>query len=155
MTVSAHRQYEELPSTSAKIRAMSADGMPRAEIARRLGIKYQHVRKVLVDEENRRAKQAKQRHESMQPVSSLTTRVKLGPDGRVVIPAAFREALQVKEGDVLVASLEAGELHLLTIPAAIRRAREIVRKYVPDDVSLADELIADRRREAEEEARDG
>jgi AbrB family looped-hinge helix DNA binding protein len=73
----------------------------------------------------------------------------------VVIPAALREALGLKEGDVLIASAEDGELHLLTIPAAVRRARAIVRKYVPEGVSLVDELIADRRREAEEEARDG
>ncbi len=34
---------------------------------------------------------------------------------------------------------------------AIERARAILRKYVPEGVGLADELIADRRREAERE----
>jgi len=145
-------RYDRLPTVSAKIRAMAADGVPRAEIAKRLGKKYQHVRKVLVDEE---ARQTKQANKGPKLESPQTTRIRLGPDGRVVIPSAFREALRLKESDVLIASLEDGELHLLTIPAAIRRARAIVRKFVPEGVSLVDELIADRRREAEEEARDG
>ena len=138
-------------TTSSKIRTMAAEGMPRAEIARQLGIRYQHVRKVLVDDETRRAKQ-EARQSPSRPDVPATTRIKLGPDGRVVIPAAFREALGLKEGEVLIASIEDGELHLFTIPAAIRRAQAIVRKYVPEGVSLVDELIAYRRREAEEEA---
>lgn len=149
-------RYDNLPTTSAKIRAMAADGIPRSEIARQLGKRYQHVRKVLVDEEVRRAKtEAGQPNSASKPEQPPTTRIKLGPDGRIVIPAAFREALGLKEGEVLIAAMEDGELHLLTIPAAVRRARAIVRKYVPEGVSLVDELIADRRREAEEEARDG
>jgi hypothetical protein len=38
-----------LPTTSAKIRALAAEGYLRADIARFLGIAYQHVRKVLED----------------------------------------------------------------------------------------------------------
>jgi hypothetical protein len=40
---------EGLPTTSAKIRALAAEGYLRADIARFLGIAYQHVRKVLED----------------------------------------------------------------------------------------------------------
>jgi hypothetical protein len=36
---------------------------------------------------------------------------------------------------------------------ALRRARALVRKYVPPEVSLVDELIAERRAEAEKEER--
>src|SRR5690242_1162090 len=38
-----------LPTTSAKIRALGEAGYKRAEIARFLGIGYQHVRNVLLD----------------------------------------------------------------------------------------------------------
>jgi AbrB family looped-hinge helix DNA binding protein len=148
-------RYQHLPTISAKIRAMAADGVPRSEIARHLGKRYQHVRKVLVDEEARRAKAEARQPDVSRPQQPSTTRLKLGADGRIVIPANFREALGLKEGDVLIASVEDGELHLLTIPAAVRRAQAMVRKFVPEGVSLVDELIADRRREAEEEARDG
>jgi vacuolar-type H+-ATPase subunit H len=34
------------------------------------------------------------------------------------------------------------------------RAQAIVRSFVPEGVSLADELIAERRREAEQEAKE-
>lgn len=40
-------------SKSAKIRALAEQGMPRADIARVLGIKYQFVRNVLVQAQNR------------------------------------------------------------------------------------------------------
>lgn len=38
-----------LETTSAKIRALAQAGYDRTEIAEQLGIRYQHVRKVLVD----------------------------------------------------------------------------------------------------------
>ena len=41
-------KYSQLPSISAVIRAMAADGYARAEIARSTGCLYQHVRNVLV-----------------------------------------------------------------------------------------------------------
>jgi DNA invertase Pin-like site-specific DNA recombinase len=40
-------KYDGLPTTSAKIRAMTADGMTRSQIAKALNIRYQHVRNVL------------------------------------------------------------------------------------------------------------
>jgi AbrB family looped-hinge helix DNA binding protein len=78
----------------------------------------------------------------------------MGPDGRIVIPSQFREALGLKEGDTFLVSLADGEIHLLTIPAAVRKAQAIVRKFVPEGISLVDELLAERRREAEREGRD-
>ena len=82
-------------------------------------------------------------------------RLKIGPGGRVVIPADFRRAMEIKEGDVVTAILEDGVLQLIGLEVALRRAQELVRRYVPEGVSLADELIEDRRREAEEESRNG
>ena len=38
--------------------------------------------------------------------------------------------------------------------AAILRAQRLVRRYVPEDVSLSDELIAERRAEARRENED-
>ena len=84
-----------------------------------------------------------------------TKRLKIGPGGRVVIPAEFRRAMEVEEGDVVTAILEDGELRLIGINVAVRKAQAWVRKYVPEGVSLVDELIEERRREAEEEDRNG
>ena len=138
-----------LKTKSDKIRALHRAGWPRSKIAEALKIRYQHVRNVLVQDEARAAKASNVGEPSELP---KPMKVRLGPDGRVVIPSAFREALGLKDGDVLFSSLEDGEIHLLTTAAAMRRAQALVRKFVPEGVSLVDELIEDRRKEAEREA---
>jgi len=146
----ARRLTAGLKTKSDKIRALDRAGWSRSKIADALKIRYQHVRNVLVQDKVRTAKAA------MRPSDPSTTpkpvKIRLGPDGRVVIPAAFRDALGLREGDILFARIESGEIHLLTSAAAMRRARAIVRQFVPEGVSLVDELIEDRRREVEREA---
>ena len=39
----------------------------------------------------------------------------------------------------------------MTAAQRVRRAQQLARKYIPEGVSLAEELIADRRREAARE----
>jgi AbrB family looped-hinge helix DNA binding protein len=77
-------------------------------------------------------------------------RVKLGDGGRFVIPAAMREAMDVKPGDNLVMHVEDGELRVRGHREVIRRIQEQVAKLRPG-VSMVDELIADRRAEAAKE----
>jgi AbrB family looped-hinge helix DNA binding protein len=150
------RAVDHLSKKSDKIRALAARGLARADIARLLGVRYQQVRNVLERDKEREAKPAGM---SEPPQPGLddnipSAKVRLGPDGRVVIPAPMREALGLREGDVLFARLEGGEIKLLTPKAAMLRAQAIVRPFVPAGVSLADELIADRCREAEREAKE-
>jgi AbrB family looped-hinge helix DNA binding protein len=145
-----------LKSKSDKMRALAKAGYGRADIARFLGTRYQFVRNVLVQDEARKAEEAiRGKAASVGRGEVPPVKLRLGPDGRVVIPAAFREALGLSEGDTLIASIEDGELHLLTVAAAVRRAQSIVRRFVPEGVSLIDELIADRRREVESEVENG
>ena len=148
-----HELTQGLKSKSDKMRVLSKAGYERADIARFLGTRYQFVRNVLTNDEARLSKEtaAKQSPNENQP----PMKVRLGPDGRVVIPAGFREALGLSEGDTLIASLVDGELHLLTIEAAVRKAQAIVRQFVPEGVSLVDELLQDRRREVEREQHNG
>lgn len=75
----------------------------------------------------------------------------LGPGGRVVIPAALRKAMQVKEGGRLMARVVDGELRLITPEMSIRLAQKMVRETIPGDDSLVDSLMEDRRREVEQE----
>jgi AbrB family looped-hinge helix DNA binding protein len=82
-------------------------------------------------------------------------RIRVGPDGQLAIPATIREALGLKEGDALIPIVENGELHFLPLQAAVRRAQAIVRRFVPEGVSLVEELLEDRRREVEREGHDG
>jgi AbrB family looped-hinge helix DNA binding protein len=145
---------------SDKIRALDRAGYSRSEIARFLGKRYQHVRNVLVgDEQAGRSERSKSERpappiETEQDVSR-SFKVRVDNDGRIDLPAVVRAALSLKEGDILFARLDDGEIHLLTPKAAMLRAQAIVRKFVPEGVSLVDELLEDRRREVEREQQRG
>lgn len=76
--------------------------------------------------------------------------VKVGPKGRVVVPASIRRELGVEEGTELLARVEGDGIVLEPRTAAIRRIQELFA-HVPRDVSLVDELIAERREEARRE----
>ena len=77
--------------------------------------------------------------------------MKMSEGGRVVIPAEVRKALDMREGDTRVLELANGEARLFSRREQLRRAQALVRQYVPEGVSLVDELIAERRAEAERE----
>ena len=74
-------------------------------------------------------------------------KTKLGDGGRIVIPAEYREAMGLHVGDEVILRLEGKELHIFTLKQAIWRAQELVNRYIPQERSLADELIAERRLE--------
>lgn len=75
-------------------------------------------------------------------------RLRLNENGRIVIPSAIREAVGLKKGQDVIPWAEQGEVRITTAARRARRAQELVRGYVPEGVSLADELIAERRRES-------
>jgi bifunctional DNA-binding transcriptional regulator/antitoxin component of YhaV-PrlF toxin-antitoxin module len=68
-----------------------------------------------------------------------------------VIPVEYQRALGVKEGDEFLARYLDGEMRITTPEAAIRRAQALVKRDVSDGILLADELIRERRRAAEDE----
>ncbi|MBS3965642.1 MAG: AbrB/MazE/SpoVT family DNA-binding domain-containing protein [Truepera sp.] len=74
--------------------------------------------------------------------------VKLGSNGRLVIPSDYRQALGLKDGGNVIITLESAGLRVTTPELAIKQAQTLVRQYVPEGVSLVDELLAERRREA-------
>jgi AbrB family looped-hinge helix DNA binding protein len=78
---------------------------------------------------------------------TVTTHVSAG--GRIVIPSPFRRALGLEDGDEVLISLDDGVISVITRKQQLRRAQELVRSHVPDSRSLADELIAERRKEAD------
>ena len=80
-----------------------------------------------------------------------TVTAKLGKSGRLVLPIQFRRALGVEPGDELILALDEGELRIFTRGEAIRRAQKLVRRYIPSDRSLVDELIQERRAESARE----
>jgi AbrB family looped-hinge helix DNA binding protein len=73
-------------------------------------------------------------------------------NGRVVIPAALRQQLELHDGDKLIWSVREGELVATTRRAQLKKAQALFLAFVPEaSSSLADELIAERRLESEAE----
>ena len=80
----------------------------------------------------------------MNPTSNLS-------NGRVVVPAALRAQLDLRDGDQLIWSTRNGDLVATTRRAQLRKARALFQQFVPaDSPSAADELMAERRIEAEQ-----
>ncbi len=75
-------------------------------------------------------------------------KTKISEGGRIVIPAAYRKALGVKPGDEVQLVLEDGEIRMVSQRQAIVRAQNMLRRYVPKDRNLSEELIKERREEA-------
>jgi AbrB family looped-hinge helix DNA binding protein len=78
-------------------------------------------------------------------------RVKVNQNGRIVIPAEFREALGIHPGDEIELRMDDDELRITTQKQRILRAQRLIRKYVDPSRSLVDELIAERREAARNE----
>ena len=81
----------------------------------------------------------------------VETRTRVNQNGRVVIPASYRKALGIKAGDEVILRMEDDELRITTMKRRIERAQRRIRQYVKPGVSLADELIAERREAAKRE----
>jgi AbrB family looped-hinge helix DNA binding protein len=86
---------------------------------------------------------------TMDKLPSSTT-VTVGPQGRLVIPSEIRREMGIGPGDVLLALVEDQRLVLEKREAVLRR---LLRRFerIPAEVSLADELIAERRSESRRE----
>jgi AbrB family looped-hinge helix DNA binding protein len=76
-----------------------------------------------------------------------STRVTSG--GRVVLPAEIRAALSLTDGAALRVRLDGRRIVLVPQAEIVREIQEKLRRLIPGDRSLVDELIADRRTEAE------
>ena len=83
-------------------------------------------------------------------MAPIVEAVKLGKQGRLVIPASLRHELGLELGDELVARVEDGRLIFEPKASVVARLRE---RFKNVEGSLADELLAERREEAAREAR--
>ena len=81
---------------------------------------------------------------------ALDAKVHVGPRGRLVIPANVRRRLSLKAGDVLLLQVQGETLLLEKRETVLSRMRSWF-EAVPEDVSLVDELLAERQAEVQQE----
>jgi AbrB family looped-hinge helix DNA binding protein len=76
--------------------------------------------------------------------------VKVEKSGRVLIPAAVRRKLHLKEGEShVLLTVDDTEVRISSRRQALERVRAVLRQHVPKGADLAGELLAERRREDE------
>ena len=71
--------------------------------------------------------------------------------GRIIVPAAFRQSLGLSKGDTVLMELHGDELRIRPARAALRRIQDKYSARGPADGLVSEELIAERRAEAERE----
>jgi hypothetical protein len=146
-----------LPTKSAKIRALDAAGYKRARIADFLDIRYQHVRNVLVSPSPEGSSSA--RVDTPKKTQNYTFgevltygRATVDEKGRIGLPVAVLDALEVRPGGWIPWRFEDGELKLMNRASALRfgqsLAADLAKKHPG---SWSDQLIAERRAEAARE----
>lgn len=75
--------------------------------------------------------------------------IKIGSQGVIQLPREVLDKMDFEEGQSLEVEKENNSLRAsLSIDERIKRAQAIVRMHISEDISLVDELIADRRIEA-------
>ncbi len=84
------------------------------------------------------------------PESTTQTEIQLDPQGRIVIPAYLRRTLGFEAGDRLIARKEDGRL-ILEKPEVIKQRLKKRFARIPSTISLAQQLIDERKKEADEE----
>ena len=79
--------------------------------------------------------------------------LQMGPQGRIVIPAALRQALGLQTGACLTASVVDGRIVLETPARLVSQFyARFAQARLQNPPSAADELIAEHRAEARDEA---
>ncbi len=86
-------------------------------------------------------------------IAELMAEIRVGKQGRVVIPSALREEMGLRPGDKLSAEVDEGRLVLEKRADALSRVQRRYRQ-ASGKRKLVDELIAERRAAAAREGRD-
>jgi AbrB family looped-hinge helix DNA binding protein len=77
--------------------------------------------------------------------------VRIGENGRIVIPAKMRRILGVETGDEVILQPEENTVRITTRRQRIEEARRQIRRYIKPGTNAVDELIAERREAAKHE----
>ncbi|MBL8549113.1 MAG: hypothetical protein JNJ73_03945 [Hyphomonadaceae bacterium] len=121
-----------LPTKSAKIRALAGVGIPRADIARFLNVRYQHVRNVLTE-----------------PVAGSPASGSADDTQGLLAEALVRAG--ILPGERVSIEIGPGHVTVRSLDVAVAEAQALASKFLSGRPSAADELVKERRAEAKRE----
>jgi antitoxin PrlF len=78
-------------------------------------------------------------------------KTRIGDEGRILLPLDWRKAVHAKPGDEVFIHVSDDGLRISTIQQAIERFQQLVARHVPPEADLVDELVRERRAEADNE----
>jgi len=80
----------------------------------------------------------------------MSATIQVSHGGRIVLPAKMRQALRVVDGSRMVVTMDAGgrSLHLVPLEEALDELQARASRLLGGTGSLADALVAERKREA-------
>jgi len=136
-------QLRKTVTISDKIRYLDRKGFARAEIARILGKRYQHVRNVL--EADKKKLLAERSGKVAADTPAVAT---IGRTGELVIPAEMVKAMALGVERKVTLRLIDGELRVISPGSALAQTQALLRGLLGNGTSLAEELISERRAEA-------
>ena len=146
---------KDLTTKSEKIRTLGRKGVPTADIARFLGIRYQHARNVLNDAANYggMAEEMSASETKLMPAlknsapALLAIWEELDSQGRLKFPQVFLEQAGVSPGDRLFIKSTDRGFEVFTMDGAMARLKELAITPTRPGVSVVDEFIEERRLE--------
>lgn len=74
-------------------------------------------------------------------------KVKLGKDGRILLPMDCRKKLQLEAGEELILRCENNSIHLVSANFLLKKAQQLVRSHAKDE-SLVKKLRSMRDKDA-------
>jgi AbrB family looped-hinge helix DNA binding protein len=75
----------------------------------------------------------------------------IGKAGRLVIPAQYRQALGLTEGEGVMISLKNGHIEITPIEESIKKAQQTVKQYLSSEDDLVTLLFDDRKEDERHE----
>lgn len=147
-----------LPTKSEKIRTLGRKGVPTAEIARFLGIRYQHARNVLNDAgiNGGVAEEAPLLETKMMPPGNKENRfgqpdhfwADVNADGTLTISANIARQAGFKAGDLVYVGLKNDGLEAISYVTSVKRVQAMFAHLRSPTGSVVDEFLEERKRDA-------
>ena len=78
-------------------------------------------------------------------------RGKVVEGGRIIVPATFRKSMGLSKGDTVFMELHGDGSRIRPARSALHRIQAKLRAFAPSEGSVSDELITQRRAEADRE----